>query len=149
MIIDKTKNILFYKALLPNIENGLQAVEKLPVGTKEGKFTFDGGFFLVQSGVTKPMAEGDFEAHRQYIDVQIVLEGSEEVAWANVQDLQETAPYDGDTDKVMYAGTESRTIQMAAGMCYVAFPQDAHKAVRHTEKSQSYRKIVMKLLIQG
>lgn len=44
------------------------------------------------------MDEGTFEAHRRYIDVQIVAEGCEELAWADVSDLKTVIPYDKDKD---------------------------------------------------
>ena len=99
MIIDKFDNIRFYSCMLNNLENGLQAVEALR-NPEAGRYEFDGGFFLVQKGETKPMSEGTFEAHRKYADVQIVLEGSEEIAWADLGDLKEDGEYNGDNDKL-------------------------------------------------
>ncbi|WP_125141798.1 YhcH/YjgK/YiaL family protein [Clostridium transplantifaecale] len=144
MIIDKFDNIRFYSCMLNNLENGLQAVEALR-NPESGKYEFDGGFFMVQKGDTKPMAEGTFEAHRKYVDVQIVLEGSEEIAWADLEDLREEGEYDSDKDKAAYTGSEENAMKITAGMCYIAFPHDGHKAVRHTAEQQSYTKIVMKL----
>ncbi len=144
MIIDKFDNIRFYSCMLDNLENGLQAVEALR-NPEAGRYEFDGGFFLVQKGETKPMSEGTFEAHRKYADVQIVLEGSEEIAWADLGDLKEDGEYNGDNDKAAYTGAEDNVMRITAGMCYIAFPHDGHKAVRHTYRQQSYTKIVMKL----
>ena len=144
MIIDKFDNIRFYSCMLNNLENGLQAVEALR-NPEAGRYEFDGGFFLVQKGETKPMSEGTFEAHRKYADVQIVLEGSEEIAWADLGDLKEDGEYNGDNDKAAYTGAEDNVMRITAGMCYIAFPLDGHKAVRHTSRQQSYTKIVMKL----
>ena len=144
MIIDKFDNIRFYSCMLNNLENGLQAVEALR-NPEAGRYEFDGGFFLVQKGETKPMSEGTFEAHRKYADVQIVLEGSEEIAWADLGDLKEDGEYNGDNDKAAYTGAEDNVMRITAGVCYIAFLHDGHKAVRHTARPQSYSKIVMKL----
>ena len=116
MIIDKFDNIRFYSCMLNNLENGLQAVEALR-NPEAGK----------------------------YADVQIVLEGSEEIAWADLGDLKEDGEYNGDNDKAAYTGAEDNVMRITAGMCYIAFPHDGHKAVRHTSRQQSYTKIVMKL----
>lgn len=145
MIIDSYKNLSFYKNLLPCLTQGLEVAEALPNNAEPGRYEFEGGFFLLQSGFTKKMEEGLFEAHRRYIDVQIVLEGSEEVAWADVSALEKNGPYQRETDKAMYHGKEDITLMVRAGMCYIAFPQDAHKAARHTEQERFYKKIVMKL----
>ena len=144
MIIDKFDNIRFYSCMLNNLENGLQAVEALR-NPEAGRYEFDGGFFLVQKGETKPMSEGTFEAHRKYADVQIVLEGSEEIAWADLGDLKEDGEYNGDNDKAAYTGAEDNVMRITAGMCSIAFPHDGHKAVRHTYRQQSSTKIGMKL----
>lgn len=144
MIIDKFDNIRFYSCLLNNLDSGLEAVSALR-DPEAGRYEFDGGFFLVQKGETKPMEEGTFEAHRKYVDVQIVLEGSEEIAWADLDDLKEDGEYDEAKDKAAYNGLEENTMKISAGMCYIAFPHDGHKAIRHTKEQQSYTKIVMKL----
>lgn len=144
MIIDKFDNIRFYGPMLNNLENGLQAVHALR-NPEAGRYEFDGGFFMIQKGATKPMEEGTFEAHRKYVDVQIVLEGSEEIAWAELRDLKEEGAYDCEKDKAAYTGAEVHAMKITEGMCYIAFPHDGHKAIRHTEKPQSYTKIVMKL----
>lgn len=144
MIIDKFDNIRFYNCLLNNLDSGLEAVKALR-NPEVGRYEFAGGFFMVQKGETKPMAEGTFEAHRKYVDVQIVVEGSEEIAWADLEDLKEEGEYDEAKDKAAYTGAEENTMKISAGMCYIAFPHDGHKAVRHTGEQQSYTKIVMKL----
>lgn len=144
MIIDKFDNIRFYRVMLNNLENGLQAVEALR-NPEIGRYEFDGGFFMIQKGDTKPMSEGTFEAHRKYVDVQIVLEGSEEIAWADLNDLKEEGEYNGDNDKAAYTGSEENVMKITAGMCYIVFPHDGHKAIRHTAEQQSYTKVVMKL----
>lgn len=145
MIIDKVENIQIYSGLLNNLEQGLEAVKALPDNAADGKYEFEGGFFMLQSGVTKPMEEGLFEAHRQYADVQIVLEGCEEAAWADCKNLQADGEYNSQTDKAMYSGQPEMLFKATAGMCYIAFPHDAHKAVRHTAAQHTYKKVVMKL----
>ena len=83
MIIDKLNNILFYKSLLPNIENGLEKLKIINLDSV-GKYEFDGGFLIIQEGNTKPLTEGTYEAHKKFIDIQIMLDGSEELAWDNI-----------------------------------------------------------------
>lgn len=146
MIVDKLENIRMYSSLLPHLEAGLAAAEAADKSVP-GRYEFDGGFFLIQKGETKPMKEGNFEAHRKYIDVQIVTGGSEEFAWADIRDLDPAGEYDEEKDKAMYSGTAEHTMKAVAGMCYIAFPHDGHKAVRHTGAQQSFTKIVMKLSI--
>ena len=61
MIIDSMKNIGVYKPILKGLDAGLAAVKALGEHPEVGKYTFDGGYFMVQEGNTKSLDEGDFE----------------------------------------------------------------------------------------
>jgi YhcH/YjgK/YiaL family protein len=104
MIIDYLENIGTYRPILPGVEAGLRAVEALGEDPAVGRYEFEGGYFMVQEGETKAVADGDFEAHRKYIDVQIILKGQELVAWADTSLLAVSVPYDEAKDKIMYSG---------------------------------------------
>lgn len=149
MIIDSTKNIGRYRALLKGLDEGLAAVEALGSHPETGRYTFEGGYFMIQEGRTKAMEDGDFEAHKKYVDVQIILEGQECVGWSEIGELKESVPYDGEKDKIMYAGEPSECNTIRSGMFWAAFPEDAHKACRNEGSTQtSYRKVVMKLPVE-
>lgn len=144
MIIDKVENIRLYSSLLNNLENGLQAVEMLK-NPEVGRYEFEGGFFMVQKGITNPMEDGDFEVHRKYVDVQIMLEGSEELAWSDIEDLTAAGEYNLETDKKSMKGNFNHVIKISEGMFYIVFPHDGHRAACHTTKKQRFTKVVMKL----
>lgn len=143
MIIDNIRNISLYKKLVPGLEKGLAAIEDKY--NEIGRYEFDGGFFMVQAGKTKPMDEGFFEAHRKYVDVQMVLEGSEEIAWSDLQDLKEEIAYNPEKDALYFSGSTIHNMKVSKGMFYIAFPHDGHKAVRHIGNQQEFKKIVIKL----
>lgn len=145
MIVDKIERIELYAALLPGIRKGMAAVVALGDESACGRYEFEGGYFMVQKGETIPLERGTFEAHRKYIDVQIMLEGSEYVAWGDIRDLRVEIPYDEDIDVERFSGSFEHVIKISKSMFYVAFPHDAHKPVSHTDVPSSYTKIVMKL----
>ena len=144
MIVDRTENILFYEKLLPNIAAGMEKVKELKT-LEVGRYEFDGGYFMIQKGETKPMDEGTYEAHRNYIDVQIIVEGSEEMAWRPLCELTSVIPYNPEKDAERLDGPKDHVLWISEGMFYAAFPEDGHKPVSHTKKQQSFTKIVMKL----
>lgn len=147
MIIDRMENIRLYADLLPNLENGLKAIEAM--GTPEvGRYEFEGGFFMVQKGTTKPLEEGRFEVHRNYIDVQIMLEGSELVGWENLCNLTEEEGYNPEKDMEFLGGEKKYVMKIDTGMFWVGFPQDGHIPCRHTDTPYEYTKIVMKLPVK-
>lgn len=145
MIVDNIDNIMFYHSMVRHLAAGMAAVEALGGNLEVGRYEFDGGYFMVQKGSTRPMTEGTFEAHRKYVDVQIIVEGSEEIAWADLRNLHTEIPYDQEKDAERLSGSLEHVMKMSAGMFYMAFPHDGHKPVSHTKEQQSYTKIVMKL----
>lgn len=147
MIIGKKEDLSKYAAVLPNLENGLKACEnadKLPVG----RYEFEGGYFTIQQGKTKSLAEGTYESHRRYIDVQIILEGQEEIAWQSLDNLESCTEYDEASDKQRYTGEHSHHMLITEGMFWVAFPEDGHQALGHLDHEHEYKKIVLKLPVE-
>ena len=147
MIIDKMESIRLYADLLPNLENGLKAVDALET-YEVGRCEFEGGYFMVQEGTTHPLEEGNFEVHRNYIDVQIILEGSEEVGWQHLSNLISEIPYSPEKDAEFLKGNPDHVMKISAGMFWVGFTQDGHKPCCHTKEQQNYKKIVMKLPVK-
>lgn len=147
MIIDSIHNIMKYEALLPNLKAGMEAVRGL-TELETGRYEFPGGYFMVQKGTTRPIAEGTFEAHRKYIDVQILMEGSEEVAWEDIRNLVTVVPYNPEKDAQRLTGNKEHVMKITKDMFYAAFPEDGHQPVAHTKEEQSFIKIVMKLPVE-
>ena len=144
MIVDKISNIEMYAPLAKGIKAGMDAVKDLKA-MEVGRYEFDGGYFMVQKGTTKPLDEGTFEAHRKYIDVQIILEGAEVVAWADIKDLTTAIEYNPEKDAERFNGDKKNNMLISAGMFYIAFPHDGHKPCCYIGEQTDYTKIVMKL----
>ena len=140
MIFGKVEQLKEYAAILPHLENALEVLKKaeeLPLGRTD----FSGGYLLLQEGTTKSFDEGTYESHRQWIDVQILLEGEEEIAWDTLDQLTCVLPYDTASDKARYQGTHKHTLLMEKGMFWIAFPSDGHQAVSHSKQQYHYRRI--------
>lgn len=150
MIIDKISNAGFYGSFVKGLDAGMEAIKPF-LDQKDpeiGRHEFDGGYFMIQKGQTKPIEEGTFEAHRKYIDVQIILDGSEEVAWAEIGDCTTAIEYNPEKDAERLEGDRSHHMLISAGMFYLVWPHDVHKPVSHTKEQQSFTKIVMKLPVE-
>ena len=147
MTIDELENLLGYQAMLPALSAGMEGLEKRKGDFQEGEqYPFQGGFLKFQRGKTKPLAEGTFEAHRKYADVQILLEGCEEMAWQPLEKLTEAIPYDAGKDMARYDGDRSHHMLIGTGMFYIAFPKDGHKAVSHVgSEPHDFVKCIMKV----
>jgi biofilm protein TabA len=67
------------------------------------------------------------EAHRRYIDIQLTLEGGEEIGWMPLAACrQPTGPYDQQKDIAFFFDRPDTWIQVPAGRFAVFFPDDAH-----------------------
>jgi biofilm protein TabA len=67
------------------------------------------------------------EAHRRYIDIQLTIEGSEEIGWMPLAGCRLPAgPYDADKDITFFSDRPDTWIQAPAGHFAIFFPEDAH-----------------------
>ena len=147
MIIDSIRNAGNYFDTIPHMKEAFECLEK-NAGTNpwSGRLEFDGGYILLQSGETKSCDEGLFEAHRKYLDVQVLLDGAEMLVYNDIAYLEVKEAYDAERDREMSAG-EGALIEMRPGFFCVLYPTDGHKACRDNGTHTSYRKAVIKLLI--
>lgn len=86
-----------------------------------------GSFVMEQAYETKPRPEGFFESHRKYIDVQVVLEGSEVMEVAELARMQVREPYQAARDLIVYQdSSDASALRLLPGELAVFFPTDAH-----------------------
>lgn len=144
MLLYKLDHIHELYSTFPHLEEAIRCMREHEADAAPAKISFPGGYLMLQEGTTKHMEDGDFEAHLRYLDVQILLEGLETIVWADIRSLQESVPYDGQKDKVMYTG-EGSVLNLLPGTCYFCWPADGHKACRHQDTPAHFRKAVIKL----
>lgn len=144
MLIQSLERLGGNLAGLPHLEEALTCLAKHKDEAAPARFDFPGGYLMLQEGVTKEVEEGDYEAHHRYLDVQVLLEGEETLVWSDISTLILSVPYDQEKDKAMYTG-EGCSMILRPGTCYVCWPEDGHKACRHTGQPTYYRKAVIKL----
>ncbi len=147
MIMDKLERFRCYQRSVPELWDAVRFVEKVQrEQLPPGKYPVGKAFAFVQEGQTRAFEEAEFETHDEYLDVQILLEGSEMWEFADKADLKTSKPYDPQTDIEFLTGKGSR-IQMQPGMFYVVYPSDGHKPCCHEKTPTSYRKVVVKIKI--
>jgi len=153
MIIDSIKNASTYYGIDVNMKKAFEFALTLTdkeVGKYQCEELEEGILFaMVQEGSTNPAADGKLENHQDYLDIQIMLDGSEEVGYEDVDGLAESIPYDKTKDIAFFDATEKlQMITISKNMFYIVYPQDGHMPCRHSENERKYRKIVVKLKIK-
>lgn len=151
MIFDLAKNLDFYKALgigdryakavdfLKN--NDLKALEP-------GKYEIDGKnvYANVVSYTTIPWEDAKFEAHENYTDIQYVIEGSEVMTYAPVDQLTLSVPYNAEKD-VMFFDNSNPGLQIAVneGEYLIFQPWDGHKPKAANGEPAPIKKVIVKI----
>lgn len=103
----------------------------------------------IQAYRTLQPKEMRFEAHRCYIDIQLVVSGRETIYWAPLARLPKIdTPYNYDKDAVFFEDPEiSVPLRLEAGDYAIFFPTDGHKPKCIVSQPESVAKIVMKVAV--
>ena len=145
MIICPWKDIMRYAPVLPGLEEAVAAVNALTEYEDKKNYPLsDGNRFFIAVGTTK--APDVAEAHRKYLDIQYIVKGKEVMGWADLADCQPAGEFNETKDVGKYSG-EFEYITIPEGICYVAFPEDAHMPGRHLDVPNDFVKVVVKLKV--
>jgi YhcH/YjgK/YiaL family protein len=114
-----------------------------------GKYMLDDDnvFVTVAEAMTKDMEDTRWEAHQKYIDIQLVIYGSEKIGVAPVSSAREITPFDPDNDIGFYEVTESDSRYFIAepGVFFIFFPKDAHRPCIKVDGTDEDKKLVIKI----
>ena len=144
MIVCPWKDLGRYAAVLPGLEEAVEQVNALTSFEDKTYPLSDGNRFFVANGTTKPVDVA--EAHRQYLDIQYIVKGKEVVGWADLADCQIVGEFNDAKDVGKYSG-DFEYFTINEGICYVAFPEDAHMPGRHLDVPNDFVKVVVKLKV--
>lgn len=128
----------------------VEKIQELKEEFKEGRYEFKGGAYAnAESYTTQPAEKRLFEAHREYIDVQIIVSGQEtiEVADVNAPEFAVVKPYEPDIVFMNGSVTASKVTLRAGEFC-VLYPKDAHKPCCHFDGPHEVQKVVIKLPVK-
>ncbi len=148
MIYDTFEHIENYFPKESPIYKALSFARNFDSSQPDGKYEIEGNdiYALVSSYETGPAEEGRFEAHRKYIDVQILLEGEEKIETCPMAGLKTLVEYSEPKD-VLFLETpsDSSSINMRPGHFGVFFPHDIHRPRCNLYGKRHVRKIVIKV----
>jgi len=148
MIMDVLSRWNHYYWLNERFEESFRFLEMLAPGTPDGRHDIDGDnvYCMIQSYETKSREGQQFEAHRQYADIQMVLEGEESILWAPADGLETVRPYEPDIAFFALTPTPAELVLTPSVFC-VFFPQDAHAPCLRHGGITRVRKAVVKVRI--
>jgi len=150
MIADKIENIDTYRGIHENVDKAIEYLLKEDfVNLSPGKHQIHGDdlFIIISEYTTKPKSESQYEAHRKYIDIQILIKGEENIYWLPVDGLNVSKEYSEETDAALFEEASGSLICMERGYFALFFPKDAHMPGCSISRNIPVKKAVVKVRI--
>ena len=106
----------------------------------------DDVFVNIVSYNTVDKDERFWEAHRKYIDVHLILDGTEKISLNHIDNLEQKE-YEEDSDFLPLNGNESASVILAKGDFIICYPEDAHMTAIRVNESENIKKAIFKVKI--
>jgi YhcH/YjgK/YiaL family protein len=93
------------------------------------KYEIDGDrvYAMISRSPGRVRQQAQLEEHRKYIDVQLVLEGVDQMGWKGLADCRQAAgPYDAAKDVELFLDAADAWIDVGPGAFAIFYPDDAH-----------------------
>ncbi|MGN0030839.1 MAG: YhcH/YjgK/YiaL family protein [Candidatus Gastranaerophilaceae bacterium] len=148
MITDKLENISLYKNIP---DEAIRFIKGLNANTEEKRYEISENCYAnVESYTTKDEDIAKFEAHKNYIDIQILLSGTENIYYTDKNTLSVAIPYNEEKDIEFYSNSiKPYNFLTLDGLNFaMIFPHEAHAPqVKQSSTHQKVKKAVIKIKI--
>ncbi len=148
MILSHKDDSARYVGLHPLFEQAFKFIAETDLHTHPtGRFPLldDKLIAIVAHEQGRTYEQAPLECHRRYIDIQLVIEGVEQMGWRPLHDCHTpTADYDQDKDLMFFEdGVLSWQLVPADYFC-IFFPEDAHAPL---VSDRQVRKLILKVAV--
>lgn len=150
MILSTLSDFPRYAALHPAFPRVIDFLASADLAAlPEGRTDLDGDDCFVLSSPqarTRPASEALLEAHRRYLDIQVVLAGVDTLGWSPLDACRDIAvPFDPVKDIGFFREAPQNHVTLRAGQLVVFYPEDAHAPL--IGEGELVRKLVFKLRV--
>jgi YhcH/YjgK/YiaL family protein len=150
MILDQLTAAARYAQLHPGFRAGFEFLRRTDLLNLEtGRYELDGDavFALINRDPGRGREGARLEAHRKYIDIQYLVDGSEEIGWRPIDRCQHvTEPYSSERDVGFFGDQPLAWINLPVGSFMIFYPQDAHAPLASRGDNV---KAVIKVAVEG
>ena len=149
MIKDQLKNAKNYYNLSENLRKGFDWLEKNDLeNLPDGKYEIDGNNIYASIQTYETKEDANYEAHREYIDIQYMINGSEKIGVTDLGNCTTCIEYDTERDLEFFTiNCNEEYLELLEGQFMVFFPTDAHKPSISLNKKDLVKKVVVKVAI--
>ena len=148
MIVDSLENFDKYTALhkrFKEVEKYLKEHDLMSL--KSGRYEIDGRNLYVNIDEYTTKETSNPEAHREYIDIQIVLDGHEKIGYADYKNGKTETAYDRERD-IEFLKADCEYLKAESGRFFIFEPQDLHQPCITDGQSSKVKKAVFKIKIK-
>jgi YhcH/YjgK/YiaL family protein len=149
MILDRMQNAPRYGRMHKGFQAAFDFLNSPGLAKLEpGRHVVDGDrvFVMISTDPGRGRTGARLEIHRKYIDIQLVLSGSEEIGWKPVAECrQPDGDFDPARDLGFFRDQSDLWLPMPAGTFAIFFPEDAHAPLGG---EGMLRKAVAKVLVE-
>lgn len=147
MVLDSLQNSDRYAAMNPYFKQAFDYVKNTDWSKVEpGKVELDGKncFINVINQAGKTVEAAKFETHNNYLDIQIPLDGEEQMGFIATCDLkQPDAPYNPEKDITKYSDKTDALITVKPMHFAIFWPWDGHQPC--VGEGRNWKKLVVKI----
>ncbi len=150
MIVDVLGNSARYEGLHEGFKAAFEFLKKAHENFPElGRYEIDGDkvFALAQEYDTIPGDECKWEAHKKYIDIQFIHDGSEVICWDNIANLPAGEVFDEVKDRYLYKAPGTSPSVLNGGTFAIYWPEDIHRPKEMNGAPCHLKKVVVKVLV--
>ena len=147
MILDILENAEKYNSIHPGFQKAFEFLKTIETQALEEKYEIEGEtvFALSGEGPGRKEDEAELEAHRKYIDIQYVIEGTDTMGWSPTSSCTAVSKeYDQEKDILFYSDKPECFIPVKPGMFVAFFPEDAHMPLI---SDGNIRKLIVKIRV--
>ena len=146
MIKDSIEYYDQYASLGEGILEGLKYLYKTDFEMiDDGKYVISDNIYVnIQSYTTK--TDADFESHKDYIDIQYIISGSEKIGVTDYNCCKVKIPYNSEADIEFLSG-DGEYVELYQKEFMILYPSDAHKPSISISVPTRVRKAVVKVHI--
>lgn len=147
MIFGNIKNLHIYKGISKKLDKAIDFILKNKfIFSPVGKNIIDDEiFYNIQECKTKKVKDSYFEIHKKYIDIHIVIEGEEKIAFSSNENLNPIDKFDYINDCQFLKGNYSDIFNMNTKNFLIIFPEEAHMPLITFNSSNLLKKAVFKI----
>ena len=151
MIVDSLKRSEIYEKGNGNLKTGFELLKKLVEDNVEvGKYEAENGVYaMVLEYETKNPDEVKLENHRDYIDIQYLLTGIENIVVADTAVCDLVGEYVPDAEFYAEPENKKQNIVLSGDVFAVFFPGDGHApGLSFNKEPKTVKKIVVKVPVE-